>query len=206
MSQLWRREMFEWIKTILFALLIAFFVRAYLFQPYKVQMGSMQPTLHNNDLIMVNKISYRFREPVRGDIVVFNPPGNTSSIHYIKRIIALPGERIEIKEGKVFINGIELSETYLLHSDTPGIVKEFVLSENEFFVLGDHRNNSMDSRDFGAVPLSNIHGKTMFQIWPLKDFQVFGQIKYNLPKNEQNTDSDEASSLEESPASLDTNE
>ena len=81
MNQAWKKEMVEWLKTIIFALLIAFLVRNYLFQPYRVQMGSMQPTLHNNDLIMVNKIVYRINPPKRGDIVVFNPPRNTSNIH-----------------------------------------------------------------------------------------------------------------------------
>lgn len=180
MNQTWKKEMVEWLKTIIFALLIAFLVRNYLFQPYKVQMGSMQPTLHNNDLIMVNKITYRIKKPNRGDIVVFNPPGNTSNIHYIKRIVGLPGESVQVKEGKVFINQTELIEPYLSQIDTPGFVGPVVLGADEFFVLGDHRNNSMDSRDFGAITKDHIHGKTMFVLWPMKDFQVFGQVKYEL--------------------------
>ena len=180
MNQTWKKEMVEWLKTIIFALLIAFLVRNYLFQPYKVQMGSMQPTLHNNDLIMVNKITYRIKKPNRGDIVVFNPPGNTSNIHYIKRIVGLPGESVQVKEGKVFINQTELIEPYLSQIDTPGFVGPVVLGVDEFFVLGDHRNNSMDSRDFGAITKDHIHGKTMFVLWPMKDFQVFGQVKYDL--------------------------
>jgi signal peptidase I len=199
MNQAMKKELAEWGKTIFFALLIAFLVRSYLFQPYKVQMGSMQPTLHNNDFIMVNKISYRFRTPGRGEIVVFNPPGNTSNIHYIKRIIGLPGETLEIKEGKVFINEVEISENYLLRTDTPGFTGPVSLAEDEYFVLGDHRNNSMDSRDFGAISLDQIHGKTLFVLWPLKDFQVFGQVKYDMPEALIEDVSDEASNaIEES--------
>lgn len=180
MNQTWKKELGEWIKTIVIALLIAFLVRSYLFQPYKVQMGSMQPTLRNNDLIMVNKMVYRFRDPVRGDIVVFNPPGNTSTIHYIKRIIGLPGETVEVSDGKVFINNVELVEGYLRRENTPGQIGPLQLKEDEYFLLGDHRSNSMDSRDFGAVRLEHIHGKTLFVLWPWKDFQVFGQVKYDL--------------------------
>lgn len=198
MNQAWKKEMVEWLKTIIFALLIAFLVRNYLFQPYRVQMGSMQPTLHNNDLIMVNKIVYRINPPKRGDIVVFNPPGNTSNIHYIKRVIGLPGESIEVKNGKVFINQTELIEPYLSQIDTPGMVGPVVLGENEFFVLGDHRNNSMDSRDFGAITKDHIHGKTMFVLWPMKDFQVFGQVKYEIPEAPKET-TDETKTQESSP-------
>ena len=198
MNQAWKKEMVEWLKTIIFALLIAFLVRNYLFQPYRVQMGSMQPTLHNNDLIMVNKIVYRINPPKRGDIVVFNPPGNTSNIHYIKRVIGLPGESIEVKNGKVFINQTELIEPYLSQIDTPGMVGPVVLGENEFFVLGDHRNNSMDSRDFGAITKDHIHGKTMFVLWPMKDFQVFSHVKYELSEAPTET-SEETEKQEEVP-------
>ncbi|HOI25683.1 MAG TPA: signal peptidase I [Caldisericia bacterium] len=198
MNQAWKKEMVEWLKTIIFALLIAFLVRNYLFQPYRVQMGSMQPTLHNNDLIMVNKIVYRINPPKRGDIVVFNPPGNTSNIHYIKRVIGLPGESIEVKNGKVFINQTELIEPYLSQIDTPGMVGPVVLGENEFFVLGDHRNNSMDSRDFGAITKDHIHGKTMFVLWPMKDFQVFGQVKYEIHETPKET-TEETKTQESSP-------
>jgi signal peptidase I len=198
MNQTWKKEMVEWLKTIIFALLIAFLVRNYLFQPYKVQMGSMQPTLHNNDLIMVNKITYRIKKPNRGDIVVFNPPGNTSNIHYIKRIVGLPGESVQVKEGKVFINQTELIEPYLSQIDTPGFVGPVVLGADEFFVLGDHRNNSMDSRDFGAITKDHIHGKTMFVLWPMKDFQVFGQVKYELSEAPTET-SEETEKQEEVP-------
>ncbi len=182
---MWKKELGEWIKTIVIALLIAFLVRSYLFQPYKVQMGSMQPTLRNNDLIMVNKMIYRFRDPQRGDIVVFNPPGNTSAIHYIKRIVGVPGDKVEVSEGRVFINGIELIEDYLQRENTPGQVGPLLLNEDEYFVLGDHRGNSMDSRDFGAISRDQIHGKTLFVLWPLKDFQVFGQVKYDLLEKDE---------------------
>jgi len=137
-------------------------------------------TLHNNDRIVVNKFIYRIAEPKRGDIVVFTPPMVDSKTRYIKRIVGLPGESVQIREGKVYINRIELIEPYLSQIETPGIVGPVVLEADEFFVLGDHRNNSMDSRDFGPVNKDLIYGKTMFILWPVKDFHVFGKEKYEL--------------------------
>ena len=98
MNQSTKKEILDWIETIAIALLVAFLIRNFLFQPYRVQMGSMLPTLKENNLIIVNKITYRFNDPKRGDIVVFRPP-NGSKVFYVKRIVALPGETIEIRNG-----------------------------------------------------------------------------------------------------------
>jgi len=172
-----KKELIEWIQTISIALIIAFLVRQFLFQPYRVQMGSMLPTLHESDLIIVNKLVFRMQKPNRGDVVVFHPPNN-GEIYYIKRIIGLPGETIEVKEGNVFINGEQIKEDAYLNIETPGIYGAKKLLENEFFVMGDHRNNSLDSREFGPIKISSISGKAILVLWPFQDVKVLGHVVY----------------------------
>jgi signal peptidase I len=171
-----KKELIEWIQTISIALIVAFLVRQFLFQPYRVQMGSMLPTLHENNLIIVNKIVYRYRSPSRGDIVVFRPPNN-AQVFYIKRVIGLPGETIEVKEGKVYIENEQIKESYL-SIETPGIFGPRKLQKGEYFVMGDHRNNSLDSREFGPIQFSAISGKAVFILWPPKDVKVLGHAVY----------------------------
>lgn len=175
-SQEFKKELIEWIQTISIALIVAFLVRQFLFQPYRVQMGSMLPTLHENNLIIVNKLIYRMKNPNRGDIVVFRPPSN-KDVFYIKRIIGLPGEMVEVKEGNVFINSEQIKENYLV-IDTPGIFGPRKLQKGEYFVMGDHRNNSLDSREFGPIKLSDISGKAIFVLWPPKYIKVLGNAVY----------------------------
>lgn len=172
-----KKELIEWIQTISIALIIAFLVRQFLFQPYRVQMGSMLPTLHESDLIIVNKLIFRTSKPNRGDVVVFHPPNN-AGIYYIKRIIGLPGETIEVKDGNVFINNEQIKEDTYLNIETPGIYGAKKLQANEFFVMGDHRNNSLDSREFGPIQLSSIAGKAILVIWPIQDVKVLGHVVY----------------------------
>lgn len=172
-----KKELLDWIETISIALIVAFLIRSFLFQPYRVQMGSMLPTLHENDLIIVNKLNYRFNEPDRGDIVVFHPP-NGSNVFYVKRVIGLPGETIEIKNGEILINGIPLNEDYL-NITTPGIYGPVTLNDDEYFVMGDHRNNSLDSREFGPISKKSIVGKASLILWPLSEFAVISNVSYN---------------------------
>lgn len=176
-SPTFKKELIEWIQTISIALVVAFLVRQFLFQPYRVQMGSMLPTLHENNLIIVNKLIYRYQSPSRGDIVVFRPPNNTG-VFYIKRVIGLPGETVEVKEGKVFINNEQINEMTYLSIETPGIFGPKVLKKGEFFVMGDHRNNSLDSREFGPIQFSAISGKAVFILWPPGDVKVLGHVNY----------------------------
>jgi|ADurb_H2B_02_Slu_FD_contig_101_10971_length_1459_multi_3_in_0_out_0_2 signal peptidase I len=172
-----KKEIFEWIQTICIALIVAFVVRQFLFQPYKVQMGSMLPTLKENNLIIVNKLLYRFKKPNRGDIVVFVPPGGDKQVYYVKRIIGLPGETIEVKEGSVYINNEKLKESYL-QIETPGKASLQTLKPNEFFVMGDHRNNSLDSRDFGPIELKSISGRAILVFWPLQSVKLLSHVVY----------------------------
>lgn len=160
----------ELIKIALIALVIVLPIRYFLFQPFIVSGDSMVPNFHSGDYLIVDEISYRLSEPDRGDVIVFNFPKDTTQ-RFIKRVIGLPGETIEISNGEVKIikNGeaFTLNEAYL-PSDfkTYGEVKA-VLQENEYFVLGDNRAYSFDSRSWGVVPRKNIIGKAFFRILPV---------------------------------------
>lgn len=156
----WVRDLLE---TVILAAIIFFAVNA-LTGRYEVQSVSMQPTLHEGQYLIVSRVSYWFHPPSRGDIVVLNPPNDQSSIPYIKRVIGLPGEQVDIRDGRVWINGIALNEPYI--SGPPTYTKSIILAEEEYLVLGDNRNNSSDSHVWGTLPEENIIGKAVFRYWP----------------------------------------
>ena len=168
----------ETVKIIAIAMLIVVPVRYLLFQPFFVIGQSMEPNFEHGDYLIVDEISYRFTEPKRGEVVVFKYPGNPTQ-RYIKRIIGLPGETVEIKDGKVDIyNGSQqlvLDESAYLSSsvDTTGGVK-IELGQNEYFVLGDNRTLSSDSRRWGNLPRENIIGRVFLRAWPVG---VFAKIE-----------------------------
>ena len=164
---------------------MAVFVIVYFFlvQPHQVYGNSMLPNFHNGDYILTDKISYRFRLPKRGDVVIFHSPTYPER-EFIKRIIGLPGEKILLKEGKIFINGKRLSEPYLPpHTSTrPGLFlkegKEVIVPLSEYFVLGDNRSNSSDSRDFGPIPRKAIIGKAWLRYWPFSRLSLIPSVTY----------------------------
>jgi signal peptidase I len=157
----WLREIAE---TIIPALLIALAINFFVAQPTLVRGYSMEPTLHQEERLLVEKISYRFRQPQRGDIIVLKVA--QEPIPLVKRVIALPGETVEIRQGKVYVNGQHLDEPYL--GQTPyGNMNARQVPAGSIFVLGDNRNNSNDSRAFGMVPLDDILGKAWLRYWPL---------------------------------------
>jgi len=170
--------LWEIIKIAIIALLIVVPIRYFLFQPFLVRGESMEPVFHNGDYLIIDEISYRFQTPQRGEVVVFKPPQNSEQ-RYIKRIIGLPGEMVEIKEGEVIIyqdsKKIILNESNYLSPGviTPGQEKVF-LKEDEYFVLGDNRSASYDSRRWGPLPKNNIVGRVIFRLWP---FSVFAKIE-----------------------------
>ena len=160
-------------ETVVIALAIFVLVYLFLFQPHQVRGNSMYPNFHDGDYLLTDKISYRLHEPKRGDVVVFRAPKN-EEYDYIKRIIGLPGERIKIERGKVFINDQILEEPYLPkdYVTTTGRLwqtkKEgILLPEGHYFVLGDNRGHSSDSRQWGPVPEKNIIGKAWLRYWPI---------------------------------------
>jgi signal peptidase I len=157
-----------WIKDILLAVVIAVVMVVFLYQPVKVEGTSMQPELVDQERIFVNKFVYHFEEIHRGDIVVFWYPKDPSK-SFIKRVIGVPGDVVSVNNGQVFINNRLLEEKYVprgyqdLESFPPMRVKE-----DHYYVLGDHRNASNDSRSWGLVPRKYIYGKAVFRYWPVE--------------------------------------
>jgi len=154
------------IGTIVPAILIALLIHAFLAQATRVYGQSMQPNLHTNERLVVEKLSYRFHGPRRGDVVVLHDPSGGSEL-LIKRVIGLPGERVTIADGRVFIDGTPLVEPYLDH-DTQGGGRSWLVPPLHVFVMGDNRGASRDSRVFGAAPLDQIIGHALFRYWPLE--------------------------------------
>jgi signal peptidase I len=158
----WRAFLVDTLQTIALSLLL-FFAINLLTARIRVDSVSMRETLFPGDFVLVNKMAYRFGELGRGDIVVFDPPV-PSTEPYIKRVIGLPGDVITMRNGQVFINNELLSESYIA-SDTR-TNGEWHVPDDSFFVMGDNRNNSSDSRAWGTVPLENIIGEAVFIYWP----------------------------------------
>ena len=157
-----------WARDLLVSLAISAFIIIFLYQPVKVEGTSMMPGLEDQERIFVNKFVYRWEPIERGDIVVFRYPRDTSK-SYIKRVIGVAGDRIRIENGKVFVNGKALDEDYVPsdYADARSY-GEVAVPANSFFVLGDHRTMSNDSRDFGAVNERYIYGKAVFGYWPME--------------------------------------
>lgn len=154
----------EFVETVLVAVLLALVVRAFVVESFEVQGHSMEPTLHDGERLLVNKFIYRFADPAPGDIVVFRYPLGTDR-DFIKRVIAGPGQRVRIEEGRVFVDGRPLDEPYVLRRDGYSMPEREV-PPGHLFVLGDNRANSEDSRIFGFVPLHLVVGKAMLVYWP----------------------------------------
>ena len=171
----------EITKIVIIALVIVIPIRYFLFQPFFVRGQSMEPNFENGDYLIVDELSYHLRGPERGEAVVFKYPQDPTQ-RYIKRIIGLPGETVEIREGKVIIsneNGSQvLNESdYLSGIPTPGEI-QVTLGENEYFVLGDNRPASSDSRRWGSVPRDDIIGRVFIRAWPLVALAKFGAPAY----------------------------
>ena len=162
----------NWARDLLFALLFSFFIIVFVYQPVKVEGGSMEPGLEDQEHIVINKLVYRVETIERGDIVVFHYPRDTRK-SFIKRVIGLPGDRIRIAYGHVFVNDEPVAEPYVPsdYLDARSF-PEIVVPGNAYFVLGDHRSMSNDSREFGPVMRSYIYGKAVFGYWPMEKLGV----------------------------------
>ena len=177
---------FELTKVVVISLVIIIPIRYYLIQPFYVKGASMEPNFYDKEYLIIDEISYRFNEIKRGDIVVFRYPRNPEE-YFIKRIIGLPGEKVQIKDGFVYIYsnkhefGQKLAEAYLPLSDrTYGLNEEMLtLGPSEYYVLGDNRNASKDSRSFGPVDKKFITGRVLFRGWPFDRVDVFSAPEYS---------------------------
>jgi signal peptidase I len=150
------------LETLLLSVVLFFLINA-VSARIRIDGSSMEPNLHHGEFVIVSKINYRFGEPERGDVVVFDFPRNITQ-EYIKRVIGLPGEHIVVEDGNVYVNEIILSEPYLIME--PQYEGEWVVPEDTLFVLGDNRNNSSDSHTWGIVPMNNVIGEALVVYWP----------------------------------------
>jgi len=179
------------VRDLIFALLIAALVVVFVVQPVKVEGTSMLPRLHDGERIFVNKlIYYGLPEIERGDIVVFWYP-NDPSKSYIKRVIGLPGETVEVRDDRILIDGRELVEPYLdpRRNVSPRTRAPVYIKPHYFFVMGDNRDNSSDSREWGLVPEKYIYGKALFRYWPFTEASsIRHETEYpDLPRRDANT-------------------
>jgi signal peptidase I len=169
------RNAVEWVVIIGGAFLVAFVVKTFLIQAFFIPSGSMLPTLHEEDRVLVNKLSYDLHDVHRGDLVVFERPENEAAGQIkdlIKRVVGLPGERIESRDGDVYIDGDLLEEPYLADgAETTGLEPQTV-PEGHVFVMGDNRGDSMDSRVFHAINEDLIVGRAFVRVWPLPDLSL----------------------------------
>lgn len=176
-----KNESWEWVKALGIALVLAILIRTFFFAPFVVDGDSMEPNLHNGEWLIVNKLTYRFSEPERGDIIVFH---FSEDKDYIKRVIGLPGETVSIEDGNLYINGEQVDEPYLdeakekynKYGDIPYTedFSEVTVPEGEIFVMGDNRPRSQDSRysQVGTIELERVVGRADVVLWPLQSFGV----------------------------------
>jgi signal peptidase I len=158
----------EWIHAVLFAIILSVVVRLFVFEPFNVSGPSMEDTMHTGDLVLVNKLIYKIREPRRGEVIVFHA---TEKKDYIKRVIALPGETVEAKNNQILINGQIIQEPYISEDIRTMDFKQWTVPPGEVFVLGDNRLDSRDSREFGPIKTSQIVGRAELIYWPLDEFK-----------------------------------
>ncbi|HEY1253578.1 MAG TPA: signal peptidase I [Terracidiphilus sp.] len=161
-----------WVRDLLVSAAASVLIITFLYQPVRVEGTSMLPRLEDQDRLFINKFVYHFTSIERGDVVVFHYPRDPEK-SYIKRVIALPGDRLRIVQGTVLVNGVALKENYVPEEfrDSRSYA-EIVVPEGTFFMMGDHRSISSDSREFGPVERSLIYGKAVFVYWPARDAGV----------------------------------
>lgn len=176
-------SLWEIFETILVAVIAVLIIRHFLIQPFLVSGASMEPNFSSGDYLLIDEITYRFRQPERGEVIVFHYPGNEST-YYIKRIIGLPGEELIMENGKIIIfnhdypSGLTLEEGYLLILGETGGKTEIVLGGNEYFVLGDNRNYSFDSRSWGNLQRNEIVGLVRLRLWPFNKVMAVEKPAY----------------------------
>jgi signal peptidase I len=175
--------LFEIVETLVLTLIIFFVIQTFVAQPYQIRQQSMETTLEPDQYVLVDKLTPRFDTYKRGDIVVFNPPQawqQENGTPYIKRVIGVGGDTVEIRDGRVLVNGTELVEPYVFKEDDgttqptedPLNMGEWVVPDGELFLMGDHRGSSADSREFGTVKTGDVIGRAWLRYWPIDTFEV----------------------------------
>lgn len=172
----------EFLQIIIISLLIIIPIRYFVVQPFFVKGSSMEPSFHDRDYLIIDELTYHFRSPKRGEVIVFKYPHNPSQF-YIKRVIGLPEERIVIEQNKIYIynnehpDGFLLNEDYISAAETYGNIEK-TLGQDEYFVMGDNRLQSSDSRRWGGLDENFIVGKVLFRVWPLSQAMAFSIPHY----------------------------
>ncbi len=167
------RNLVEWVVVVVSALLVALLVKTFLIQAFYIPSPSMTPTLQVDDRVLVNKLSYDIHGVHRGDIVVFKSPQPAPEKDLIKRVVGLPGETVEGRDGHVVVDGQALNETYLPEGVQTATFGPVTITDDHYWVMGDNRPNSSDSRVFGAIDESLIIGKAFVKVWPIGSFRFF---------------------------------
>ncbi|MDD5750652.1 MAG: signal peptidase I [Candidatus Pacebacteria bacterium] len=174
----------ELLQVVAIAAIVVIPIRYFVFQPFLVKGASMEPNFHDGDYLIIDELSYRLREPQRGEVVVFHYPFDPSQ-RFIKRIIGLPGETIEIKDGKIDVadssgKDVAISEPYIGEAFplTSADNMKVLLKTNEYFVMGDNRPHSFDSRKWGVLDNKYLIGRVIIRAWPLLDAEYFSEIPY----------------------------
>lgn len=161
----------EMVESIVIAVVLALVIRFFIIEPFYIPSGSMEPTLEPGDRIIVSKVNYRFGEPQRGDVIVFRYPLDPDT-DYIKRVVAVGGDRVEGRGGKLLVNGKVVPEPYLAAQGAFGDFGPVDVPEGHLFMMGDNRNNSKDSRFWGPLPRENVIGKALVIFWPVNRWGV----------------------------------
>jgi len=173
----------DFLETIVVGASIFVIIYLFLMQPHEVKGGSMEPAFYNGQYILTDKISFKFHDPNRGDVIIFKSPDNPD-VDYIKRVIALPGEAVRVQNGTLYVNEKPLPESYEADKTTileNGFLKEgeeITVSADHYFVMGDNRFHSSDSRKFGPIPKDSIIGRAFFRYWPPNYLGQLPKIKY----------------------------
>lgn len=162
------RALRSWVRDLFFSISISLFIILFVYQPVKVEGGSMEPGLQDQERIFINKLAYRLGDIERGDIIVFHYPRDPRK-SFIKRVIGLPGDRVRVFDGHVYLNGRLMQEPYVPEEFLDSrAYPEVKVPPDSYYVLGDHRSMSNDSRDIGPVARSYIYGKAVFSYWPME--------------------------------------
>lgn len=172
----------ELAKVLIISLAIVLPIRTYIVQPFFVSGLSMEPNFSDHEYLLIDEISYRFREPQRGEVIVFKYPLNKTQ-YYIKRIIGLPGEKVKFEDGKIVIikpdnEKMVLDESTYLPNPAPVYFSEISLNNNQYFVRGDNRASSFDSKDWGPISRDDIIGRVWLRVWPINKVQAFNPPTY----------------------------
>ncbi len=182
----WRGCLLEILETVLLTVVIFFVFQHFVAQPYQIEQVSMEPTVEPGQYVLVDKLSPNWSDYKRGDVIVFEPPAGYSeqdgqNIPFIKRVIGVAGDRVAIKDNAVYVNGVQLQEPYVFDGQpTTPLTNQssWVVPAGDLFVMGDHREQSQDSRVFGPIPKSTVIGRAWLRYWPFDKLGIIGSASY----------------------------